>query len=116
MTENKRRHERYDALNLLSYVCVDSDGKEWTQGMGRTLDISENGLRLETHEPIDTKYVVLLSVGIEDELVDIRGKVVYCHRGEEQKFECGIEFLEVPSEAYTILKRYISEFNKHYGE
>ncbi len=115
MTENKRRHERYDSLNLLSYVCIDSDGKEWTQGMGRTLDISETGLRLETHEPIDTKYVLLLSVGIENDLVDIRGKVVYCNRGDEKKFECGIEFLEVPPDAYAVLKRYISEFNKQYG-
>lgn len=116
MGENKRRHERYDALNLLSYVCIDSDGKEWTQGMGRTLDISETGLRLETHEPIDTKYVVLLSIGIEDDLVDIRGKVVYCNRGDQSKFEAGIEFQEVPPDAYAVLQRYISEFNKQYGK
>lgn len=116
MTENKRRHERYDSLNLLSYVCLDSDGKEWMQGIGRTLNISETGLQLETHEPIETKYVVLLSVGIEDDLVDIRGKVVYCNRGGEKKFECGIEFIEVPPKAYTVLKRYISEFHKQYGE
>lgn len=114
MTENKRRHERYDSLNLISYVCLDSDGKEWTQGMGRTLNISETGLQLETHEPIESKYVVLLSIGIEDDLVDIRGKVVYCNRGMENKFESGIEFLEVPPEAYTILKRYINEFHKQY--
>ena len=116
MGDNKRRHERYDSLNLLSYVCIDSDGKEWTQGMGRTLDISETGLKLETHEPIDTKYVVLLAVGFEDDLVDIRGKIVYCNRGEQNKFEAGIEFLEVPPEAFTVLKRYISEFQKQYGK
>src|SRR6056297_3133405 len=114
MTENKRRHERYDSLNLISYVCLDSDGKEWMQGMGRTLNISETGLQLETHEPIESKYVVLLSIGMEDDLVDIRGKVVYCNRGKENKFESGIEFLEVPPEAYTILKRYINEFHKQY--
>ena len=37
---NKRRQERYDSLNLLSYVCIDSDGKEWKQGMGRTLNVT----------------------------------------------------------------------------
>jgi len=115
MTENKRRYERYDSLNLLSYVCLDEEGKEWMQGMGRTLNISEIGLQLETHEPIETRYVVLLSLGIEDDLVDIRGKVKYCNRGEDNKFEAGIEFLEVPPQAYNQLKQYINEFNRTYG-
>ena len=59
MGNNKRKHARYDSLNLLTYVCVDSDGKEWNQGMGRTLNISESGLQLETHEPIDPQYLFL---------------------------------------------------------
>jgi hypothetical protein len=116
MIENKRRHERYDSLNLLSYVCLDSEGKEWMQGMGRTLNISETGLQLETHEPIETRYVVILSVGIEDDLVDIRGKVKYCNRGRENRFESGIEFYEIPREAYQQLKRYITAFHEKYGK
>ena len=78
---NKRKHERFDALNLLSYVSIDSDGKEWDQGMGRTLNISESGLQLETHEPVDTKNTLLISIGIEDDLVEIKGKAVYTNRG-----------------------------------
>ncbi|MEZ4551138.1 MAG: PilZ domain-containing protein [Desulfobacterales bacterium] len=81
---NKRKHERFDSLNLLSYVTLDSDGKEWNQGLGRTLNISESGLQLETNEPIQTKYILLISIGIEDELVDIKGKVVYTNAGRGQ--------------------------------
>lgn len=113
---NKRKHERVDALNLLSYVTIDSDGKEWNQGMGRTLNISESGLQLETNEPIQTKYVLLISIGIEDQLVDIKGKVVYTNRGDAAMFETGIEFIEVKPEAMTVLKRYISEFNKLFNQ
>jgi hypothetical protein len=113
---NKRKHERFDSLNLLSYVTLDSDGKEWNQGMGRTLNISESGLQLETNEPIQTKYILLISIGIEDELVDIKGKVVYTNRGAANMFEAGIEFIEVKPEAMTLLKKYINEFNKQYNE
>lgn len=113
---NKRKHERFDALNLLSYVTLDSDGKEWNQGMGRTLNISESGLQLETNEPIQTKYILLISIGIEDELVDIKGKVVYTNRGEANMFEAGIEFIEVKPEAMANLKKYISEFNEQYNQ
>jgi len=113
---NKRKHERVDALNLLSYVTIDSDGKEWNQGMGRTLNISESGLQLETNEPIQTKYILLISIGIEDQLVDIKGKVVYTNRGDAGMFETGIEFIEVKPDAMTVLKRYISEFNKLFNK
>lgn len=113
---NKRKHERVDALNLLSYVSIDSDGKEWNQGMGRTLNISESGLQLETNEPIQTKYILLISIGIEDELVDIKGKVVYTNRGDADMFETGIEFIEVKQNAMAVLKKYIKEFNKRYTE
>lgn len=113
---NKRKHERVDALNLLSYISIDSDGKEWNQGMGRTLNISESGLQLETNEPIQTKYILLISIGIEDDLVDIKGKVVYTNRGDADMFETGIEFIEVKQNAMAVLKKYIKEFNKQYNE
>jgi hypothetical protein len=113
---NKRKHERVGALNLLSYVSMDSEGKEWNQGMGRTLNISESGLQLETNEPIQTKYILLISIGIEDQLVDIKGKVVYTNRGDSGMFEAGIEFIEVKPEALMVLKKYISEFNKLFIE
>ncbi|MGM0451659.1 MAG: PilZ domain-containing protein [Thermodesulfobacteriota bacterium] len=108
---NQRRQERYDSLNLLSYVCLDSDGKEWKQGMGRTLNISETGLKLETHEPIETQYVVLLSIGFEDDVIDIKGQVVYCNRGETNgRFESGIQFEEMDPESMTKLRRFIHAF------
>ena len=114
MKDYKRKHERYDSLNLLSYVCVDADGKEWSQSMRRTLNISESGLQLETHEPIDTRYLLLLSIGMEDDVVDIKGKVVYCNRGPEGKFESGIEFKHVKPDAMAALRKYIHEFQKQY--
>lgn len=115
MGNNKRKHERLEALNLLSYVTIDSDGKEWNQGMGRTLNISESGLQLETHEPIDIKYTLLISIGIEDEVIEIKGKVAYTNRGEGKMFEAGIEFLEVLPADLVILKKYIHEFNRQYN-
>src|SRR6056297_3165569 len=84
---NRRKQDRYDSLNLLTYICIDSDGKEWKQGMGRTLNISQSGIKVETHDAIDTQLVMLLSVGIEDDLVDIKGRTVYCNRGDNGRFE-----------------------------
>ncbi len=113
--KEKRRQQRYESINLLSYVCIDSEGKEWKQGMGRTLNINENGTKLETHEPIETQYVVLLAIGIGDEVVDIKGRVIYCNRGETGRFESGIEFCEMNRDSLAVLREFIREFNKQYG-
>lgn len=110
----KRRQQRYESVNLLSYVCLDSEGKEWNQGMGRTLNINETGAKLETHEPIETQYIVLLAMGIEDEVVDIKGRVVYCNRGESGRFEAGIEFCEMDRDSLAVLREFIREFNRQY--
>lgn len=112
---NRRKQERYDSLNLLNYICIDADGREWKQGMGRTLNISQAGVKLETHTAIETQFVMLLSIGIEDHLVDIKGKVIYCNRGDQGRFESGIAFSHIDSNTYTALERFIREFENQYG-
>lgn len=110
--KDKRRQKRYESVNLLAYVCIDADGKEWKQGMGRTLNISEIGLKLETHEPIETQYIVLLAVGLEEDVVDVKGRVIYCNRNESGRFESGIEFCEVDAESREIIRRFVREFHR----
>ncbi len=109
MTKDKRKHHRIDSLNL-SYISVDENDNIIKQGMGRTLNISESGILLETNFLIDSHHVLFLSVGLEDELVDIKGKVVYCRAGEDKKFETGIEFLEIDDASLQILKKFIKVF------
>ena len=97
MTINERRHHpRISALNLISYNCIDETEQIVAQGMGRTLNVSEGGILLETHTPIDPKNTIALAIGLEDDLIDIKGKVVFSISGKDEKFEAGIEFLEMP--------------------
>ena len=66
-SENKRKHERIQSLNL-SYICLDEDNNIVKQGMGRTLNISESGILLETHFPIDMIYKLRKEIRAYDEL------------------------------------------------
>ena len=50
------------------------------------------------------------------EVVDIKGKVVYTNRTEEDMFGSGIEFVEVKQDALEILRKYIKEFHNQYSE
>ncbi len=80
--------------------------------MGRTLNISEGGILLETHIPIDSQNAVALAIGLEDELINIKGTVIFSTPGKDEKFEAGIEFLEMPDSTLDILKKFIKAFSE----
>ena len=111
-SKEKRKHVRIDSLNL-SYLVVDEDNKPIKQGMGRTLNVSESGLLLETHFPIEMGLVISLTIGLEDDMMEIKGKVVYSKVNTEGKFETGIEFSDQDETMLKKIKTYITAFNRH---
>jgi len=107
-SENKRKHDRIQSLNL-SYICLDEDENIVKQGMGRTLNISESGILLETHFPIELKHVVQLTISLEEDLLDIKGKPVHVRSSGQGKYEIGIQFVELDPGASKIIKEFVSE-------
>lgn len=110
--EEKRKYNRIDSLHLLNYVYTDDKAEETMQGMGRTLNVSESGILLETHTPpISVGSVVSLTIGFEENVVDIKGRVIYTKESDSDMFESGIEFFDVDEKAQKILENYIAAFN-----
>ena len=110
-TQDKRKHERIKSLNL-SYILVDGRYSEEKQTMGRTLNVSESGIRLETHLPVELGTQLMLSIGLEDNVVDITGRVVHSTQNDQGAYELGIEFVDVDEKVGTTLKVFIDEFNR----
>jgi c-di-GMP-binding flagellar brake protein YcgR len=106
-SDNKRKHERIQSLNL-SYICLDEDKNIVKQGMGRTLNISESGILLETHFPIETTHDLQLTISLEEDLLDIQGKPVHIRSNKKGKYEIGIQFVDLDENSAKILKRFIS--------
>ena len=106
-SENKRKHERIRSLNL-SYICLDEQENIIKQGMGRTLNISESGILLETHFPIELQHVVQLTISLEEDLLDLKGKPVHVNSREGGKYEIGIQFIDLDQHATDLLKKFIS--------
>ena len=107
-SENKRKHERIQSLNL-SYICLDEDKNIVKQAMGRTLNISESGILLETHFPIEPKHTIQLTISLEENLLDITGKPVHVQSIDGGKYHIGIEFFDLDAHAANILQKFISE-------
>ena len=108
----KRNYIRMDSLHLLDYLVVDNVGLQTDYSMGRTLDISENGLSLEVTKAIAPDDTLVVTVGLEEDLIDITGEVRHCEKVAE-RFVLGIEFTDITDEGIKILNKYIIAFNKH---
>ncbi len=102
-----REWSRFELSKLTSYNCLNENNEAFHQGLGRTLDMSKDGICLETNSPIDTQYRINMTMFIGDEMVDIDGKVVYCGVGKDNMFKSGIEFIEVDENVLQILDKHI---------
>lgn len=111
MTSEKRKHMRVNALNL-SHVAVDDRETIVKQAIGRTLNVSESGILLETHFPIESDQNVELTLGFEENLVNLKGKVIHLLNGETGKFEMGIQFTDMEEQAAEVIKDFIERFRK----
>ena len=110
MTPTEHRHSiRKNSLHLLDYLIIDQHGLQTTYSMGRTLDVSENGLKLETTHEISKGDTLLITVGLEEDLVDLRGEVVHTEI-LDGCYITGIEFLDISAEGRRIFKKYAEAF------
>jgi hypothetical protein len=112
MNKEGRRASRLDSKNLISYICLDKNNHKSGQGMGRTLNISENGILLETHVPVDPDGSMSLTIGLEEEIMDIDGKVAFSKKKEDGKFETGVHFYKPDEERRRFLRHYITLFRE----
>lgn len=87
-----RQHTRVETCNLISFLSVDADGHVLRQGMGRALDVSQNGMLLESALPVDSEFVSLMSTDPENNLIEITARVAYSRRGRTGSFLTGVQF------------------------
>ena len=106
-SENKRQHERIYSLNL-SYICLDENNNIVKQGMGRTLNISESGILLETHFPVESEHIIRLTISLEEDLLDSKGKPIHVRSEDGGKYQIGIKFLDLDQNAVDLIKKFIS--------
>jgi hypothetical protein len=111
----KRRFPRYDTENL-SYVCFDEDGNVVYEGMGKTLNVSEVGILLETAFRAAPNHTLALTIAMGDDLFDVHAKAVYTKTVEPEIFHIGVEFLEMDDQSKEVLNRYITFFEQTMGE
>ncbi len=111
-TKERRKQPRVKTLNLVSFVCIDDKGNELDQGMGEAISISRGGICIETQIPIESQQILLLAVGFENELIEFKGKVIYCMEKKAGIFDTGVQLLETTERIDSIVISLIKVFSK----
>jgi c-di-GMP-binding flagellar brake protein YcgR len=106
-----RRYIRYDALHLLDYQVINVDGSEGLYSMGRTLDVSIDGIQLETTTALQSGCLIRITIGLLEDLIDIEGRVIHCSQVHGRHVS-GVNFLKVSKNGRRILASYIEAFNR----
>ena len=88
-----RERRRQPRVRALYHAVITSDGaaEELSVTVGRTVDISEMGVRVETPGHLSVDDIVRLEIAVEETVVEARGRVIRTMRIGEL-IEAGIEF------------------------
>jgi len=92
MFDTERKESRLDSHNLLSLTVLGEEGETIEQGAARTVNVSEHGLRLETPLQLEAGQSVLITLGLIDDVVEVRGRVVHAEPAEQELCAAGVEF------------------------
>ncbi len=105
----ERHHPRVKNLSLVQVDRRNEEGLPADLATGRTLDISPGGIRLELHHPLPLRTIVEMSLALDNDLVDVRGKVVYLEEIDDEHCAMGIQFTDVSEQARRLLEQYVEK-------
>lgn len=109
--DEKRKYQRVQTDNLVSYTCIDDNNVESDQGVGKAIDISQGGLLLESHSAIETEKILLTTVNEKNELMEIKASVAYCREKKPGVFHTGVQFQEESDKIRQIVVGMIKIYN-----
>lgn len=105
---NKRRYERVDAIHL-SYICIDEAGNVIHEGMGRTLNVSEAGILLETSFGTEPGQTLNVTLAIGEDLLDVNGQVVRVDE-KDDLYHTGVEFQDLSEDDRAKIREFMEMF------
>ncbi|SPD73077.1 hypothetical protein PITCH_A1670020 [uncultured Desulfobacterium sp.] len=92
--QERRGYPRVKKLYLLSYVNKESGRQVSPVLMGRTLDVSPSGVRVEVFQRIGINSEMELEIACNEESITAKGVVVRSNRTGNEVFVVGIKFNE----------------------
>lgn len=104
----RRQAERRYALNFLDFEILSGNGELQGRGLGRTLDVSESGLRLETGQFFESGQKLRITLGLQNDVVQLVGQITNCQPEDDHLCRSGILFLEFAETDRLIFQKHFA--------
>ena len=106
-----RTYQRVRINKGLSYNGLDIHSRVVDRYMGIAMDVSQNGIQLETDRMITTKHILLMFFDYNSDYIATKGKVVYSNKDASGKFKTGIQLKGAKEENLLFVKKLIQSYH-----
>ncbi|MBN2382405.1 PilZ domain-containing protein [bacterium] len=106
----RREYPRLPKSNIVSYAQSDGLLLGDLEGMAITRNIGLGGvlIRIDHSFPIVGNYIHL-ELAIEDAIIKAKGKIVHVRDRGENRFDTGIQFVDIAEDDLQLLKSYLEK-------
>ena len=95
----------------MSCIGSDEDGTIIEKIIGVVLDISQNGLLIESIQEVESPNLSLMASTQENSLIEIKGKVSDCRKATSGKFRMGVLLQGTHEENVRFIKELVQSFH-----
>jgi hypothetical protein len=107
--EDRRAEPRLRKLQLTSAASWPGGPGPSVRTIGRTLDLSRRGMKLESTQPIAIQSRVDLQLALGETIIEVEGVVRFVEDIGEGRFAMGLSFEDVSSETQAHLDEFVKD-------
>jgi hypothetical protein len=101
---DRRRSPRVESIHLVTFEAEGAEGIGGTAvEVGRTLDVSVSGVRVETAIELDAGRELDLDVAVAERLIRAQGRVIHAEPMAPDRWEIGIQFTRIEPDDLELL-------------
>jgi hypothetical protein len=109
--EDRRKYPRVQICDPITYLCQDSRGNILEQNVGIARNVSQNGIQIETYHMIQSEYALLMFLDLEQNHMEIEGKITYCRKIDTSKYKVGISLQGSEDENIEFVKALVRYYH-----
>ncbi len=100
---DRRRMERFETLNLLTYFEKDPSGTIVSHGIAKTLDLSESGALIEIPNAFKFRQNVEIEIALEENLIRAKVEIIEQKQLKSENWKIRLRFENIrPNEKHRL--------------